>query len=97
MSSRGSSSSDSLNACAPDTVFSDIPRMSENGLSQPSSLSDCSTKLVEDSSLLLAAGMSSSSSRKRVCVYPRMPNMTTPKGCTILPRSDDKWVAYSPN
>ncbi|XP_059462236.1 double-stranded RNA-binding protein 4-like [Corylus avellana] len=95
-SSRGSSSSNSLNACAPDTVFSDIPHMSENGLSQPSSPSDCSTELAVDSSLLLAAGMSSSS-RKRVFVYSRTPNMTNPKGFTILPRSDDKWVAYSPN
>jgi hypothetical protein len=34
-SSRGSFSSDSLNACGLDAVFSDIPRMSENGLSQP--------------------------------------------------------------
>jgi hypothetical protein len=91
-SSRGASSSDSFNDCAPDTVFS-ARCMSENSLSPPS---DCSTKLAVDSSHELAAGMSTSSCKK-VYVYPRMPNMTSPKGCTILPRSDDKWVAYSPN
>lgn len=95
MSSRGSSSSssDSLNARAPDTAFS-APCMSENSPSPPSP-SDCSTKLLVDSSLVLADGMSNSSC-KRVYVYPRMPNMTIPEGCTILPRSDDKWIAYSP-
>ena len=29
--------------------------------------------------------------------HPRLPNMTIPKGYTILPKSDEKWVVFSPN
>ncbi|XP_010243729.1 PREDICTED: double-stranded RNA-binding protein 1-like [Nelumbo nucifera] len=32
---------------------------------------------------------------KRIRVYPRKPDMTFPRGVTILPISDDKWVALS--
>ncbi|XP_038904854.1 double-stranded RNA-binding protein 1-like isoform X2 [Benincasa hispida] len=41
----------------------------------------------------LEAGKSSSS--KRVIVCPRQPNMTFPKGTTVLPISDDEWVTFS--
>lgn len=50
--------------------------------------------LTEDSSLELSAGRSTLS-YKRVTVYPRGQNMTLPEGGTLLPMSDDNWVAFS--
>ncbi|XP_050260577.1 double-stranded RNA-binding protein 1-like isoform X3 [Quercus robur] len=84
------SSVDASYGYAPDTLFSS-PCKSENGLSSHSS-----TNLVMDSSLVSPAETIISSC-KRIFVHPRLPNMTIPKGYTILPKSDDKWVAFSPN
>ncbi|KAF5475705.1 hypothetical protein F2P56_007481 [Juglans regia] len=93
-SDRASLSSDSLHSCAPDTSFS-APFMPKTGLpSHSSSSSNCSTDFDMES-LVIPVGMRSSSC-KTIYVFPRMPNMTTPKGCTVLPMSDDKWVAFSP-
>ncbi|GMY20268.1 double-stranded RNA-binding protein 1-like [Fagus crenata] len=91
-SNQGSSFETSY-GCVPETFFS-APCMSENGRPSHSSTPDYSTNLVMDSSPVLPAGISTSSC-KRVFVHPRMPNMTTPTGCTMLPMSDDKWVAFS--
>ncbi|KAL4616496.1 hypothetical protein ACB092_07G203200 [Castanea dentata] len=84
------SSVDASYGYAPDTLFS-TPCKSENGLSSHSS-----TNLVMDSSLVPPAETIISSC-KRIFVRPRLPNMTIPKGYTILPKSDDKWVVFSPN
>ena len=84
------SSVDASYGYAPDTFFS-TPCKSENGLSSHSS-----TNLVMDSSLVPPAETIISSC-KRIFVHPRLPNMTIPKGYTLLPKSDDKWVAFSPN
>ncbi|XP_050244903.1 double-stranded RNA-binding protein 4-like isoform X1 [Quercus robur] len=84
------SSVDASYGYAPDTFVS-TPCKSENG---PSSHS--STNLVMDSSLVPPAETIISSC-KRIFVHPHLPNMTVPKGYTILPKSDDKWVAFSPN
>ncbi|KAG2689917.1 hypothetical protein I3760_09G162600 [Carya illinoinensis] len=93
-SDRASLSSDSLHGCAPDTSFS-TPFMPKTGLpSHSSSSSNCSTDFDMES-LVTPVGMRSSSC-KIIYVLPRKPNMTTPKGCTVLPMSDDKWVAFSP-
>ncbi|XP_030942713.1 double-stranded RNA-binding protein 1-like [Quercus lobata] len=86
----GGSSVDASYGYAPDTLFS-TPCKSENGLSSHSS-----TNLVMDSSLVPPAETIISSC-KRIFVHPRLPSMTIPKGYTILPKSDDKWVAFSPN
>ncbi|XP_075638969.1 double-stranded RNA-binding protein 1 isoform X1 [Castanea sativa] len=58
--------------------------------------SHSSTNLVMDSSLVPPAETIISSC-KRIFVHPHVPNMTIPRGYTILPKSDDKWVAFSPN
>ena len=84
------SSVDASYGYAPDTFFS-TPCKSENGLSSHSS-----TNLVMDSSLVPPAETIISSC-KRIFVHPHLPNMTIPKGYTILPKSDDKGVAFSPN
>nr|XP_023872993.1 double-stranded RNA-binding protein 4-like [Quercus suber] len=84
------SSVDASYGYASDTLFS-TPSKSENGLSSHSS-----TNLVMDSSLVPPAETIISSC-KRIFVHPRLPNMTIPKGYTILPKSDDKWVVFSPN
>ncbi|KAL5708759.1 hypothetical protein ACHQM5_019519 [Ranunculus cassubicifolius] len=34
-------------------------------------------------------------SKRRVVIYPRKPNMEFPEGSSVLPISDDKWVAVS--
>ncbi|KAF3958165.1 hypothetical protein CMV_016898 [Castanea mollissima] len=60
------------------------------------SSSHSSTNLVMDSSLVPPAETIISSC-KRIFVHPHVPNMTIPRGYTILPKSDDKWVAFSPN
>ncbi|KAL4607107.1 hypothetical protein ACB092_09G150800 [Castanea dentata] len=58
--------------------------------------SHSSTNLVMDSSLVPPAETIISSC-KMIFVHPHVPNMTIPRGYTILPKSDDKWVAFSPN
>ncbi|XP_022980603.1 double-stranded RNA-binding protein 1-like isoform X2 [Cucurbita maxima] len=69
-------------------VSRDIAISSRN-VAQPGNTNDYVLNLVSK----LEAGKSSSS--KRVIVCPRQPNMTFPKDITVLPVSDDQWVAFS--
>lgn len=69
-------------------VCRDIAISSRN-VAQPGNTNDYVLNLVSK----LEAGKSSSS--KRVIVCPRQPNMTFPKDITVLPVSDDQWVAFS--
>lgn len=63
--------------------------ISSPDVAQPGESNDFVSNLVSK----LEAGKSSSS--KRVFVCPRQPNMKFPKDSTVLPISDDQWVAFS--
>ncbi|XP_042511822.1 double-stranded RNA-binding protein 1-like [Macadamia integrifolia] len=64
--------------------------------SSPSTASDCSGNLAVASDIKVPNAKETSSLLcNRVRVYPRMPNMELTQGVTILPISDDKWVAVS--
>ncbi|XP_015899794.3 double-stranded RNA-binding protein 1 isoform X1 [Ziziphus jujuba] len=69
-----------------------IPYEFQNGSS--SHLASSSAQLTVDSSPELSAGRSILS-YKRVTVYPHGQNMMIPEGSTLLPMSDDNWVAFS--
>ncbi|XP_057466720.1 double-stranded RNA-binding protein 1-like [Actinidia eriantha] len=43
------------------------------------------------------AGATNIVPREKILVYPRTPNMKLPEGATVLPFSDDKWVALKVN
>lgn len=97
----GSEALTSMNPCIvtegqakEDTGGAEFSRYYSCGSNSASSLCDSSTNLAADTSLAPTAG-TDTSSYKRVVVCPRMPNMTSPKGCTMLPMNDDQWVAYS--
>ncbi|KAA8518385.1 hypothetical protein F0562_015732 [Nyssa sinensis] len=88
---RSSSSSDMVYARLRDP-FPSASSSPEDGPSLPSTPSDCATNSVMDSTINPPAG-TSTSTRKKVVVCPRKCSMTFPDGATVLPFSDDKWVA----
>ncbi|XP_050939766.1 double-stranded RNA-binding protein 1 isoform X2 [Cucumis melo] len=70
----------------------EVPRAiatSSHNVAQPGESNDYVSRIVSK----LEAGKSSSS--KRIFVCPRQPNMTIPKESSVLPISDDQWVAFS--
>lgn len=70
----------------------EVPRdiaTSSHNVAQPGQSKDYVSRIVSR----LEAGKSSSS--KRIFVCPRQPNMTIPKESSVLPISDDQWVAFS--
>ncbi|XP_057445876.1 double-stranded RNA-binding protein 1-like isoform X2 [Lotus japonicus] len=83
---KGSSTSGNSNHCSGDSSLSNgkfVPPLS--GITnEASATSDASSTAV-----------SSSSPRKKLGVYSRKTNVKIEDGGTILPISDDKWVAYS--
>ncbi|KAF8396317.1 hypothetical protein HHK36_017932 [Tetracentron sinense] len=88
------SSSDKVYARLRDPFLS-VPSSPEDGPSSPTKPSVCFAPSVVDSNIELSTGMRSSLLCTRVRVYPRTPDMKLPKGVTMLPISDDKWVAMS--
>ncbi|KAK8470068.1 hypothetical protein PHAVU_004G051700 [Phaseolus vulgaris] len=82
-----STSSGNSNGCTEDSTLS-------NGRSSPS-LSG-STKMVSDTSDKSSTAVNTTSScTKKIIVYSRKTNVKIEDGGTLLPISDDKWVAYS--
>lgn len=82
--SGGSYVSGSVYGCVPMTLPSAIP-VSQKG--------SCSSD--RDSTLEPPAKRSTPFSNK-VFIHPRMLNTELPEGCTMLPVSDENWVAFSP-
>ncbi|KAJ6799850.1 double-stranded RNA-binding protein 1-like [Iris pallida] len=68
--------------------------LSEVGSSSPSTPSDSSDRLIEDMNSEFPTGQPTCSLlSNRVRVYRCKPDMTLPEGATLLPFSDDMWVA----
>ncbi|KAJ4953565.1 hypothetical protein NE237_030397 [Protea cynaroides] len=75
--------------------FPSVPSPDVGPLS-PSKASEYSGKLDVEADVNVSTSKETSSLLcNRVRIYPRMPNMVFPKDITILPISDDKWVAVS--
>ncbi|KAF8403449.1 hypothetical protein HHK36_011553 [Tetracentron sinense] len=72
--------------------FPSSPSSPEDSSSSPTKPSECSAVA---SNMEVPTGMGSFLLCNRVRVYPRRPDMAFPKGITLLPISDDKWVAVS--
>ncbi|KAK6926467.1 Double-stranded RNA-binding domain [Dillenia turbinata] len=59
-----------------------------------SQVPDLSSLSISDSGIQKTTGTQSYLLFNKVRVYPCIPNFSLPKGLTLLPISDDKWVAY---
>ncbi|XAR64856.1 hypothetical protein NMG60_11008730 [Bertholletia excelsa] len=69
----------------------------EDGDSSSSTRSECSANSHISSSNEPTVSGTNTVTRERILVYPRDQNLTFPEGATVLPYSDDKWVAFKMN
>ncbi|XP_043698180.1 double-stranded RNA-binding protein 1-like [Telopea speciosissima] len=98
MRNKESSSSDMMIHSRLRDPFTSVPSSPDDEPSSPSIASDFSNLAVDSAIKVPTAKEPSEPSSllcNRVRIYPRMPNMVFPKDITILPISDDKWVAVS--
>ncbi|KAG5556261.1 hypothetical protein RHGRI_006762 [Rhododendron griersonianum] len=72
----------------------------EDGFSLPLVHSESSKNSTLDSNNKTPLGTANGRKalpHEKICVYPRGPNVEYPEGATVLPFSDDKWVAMKMN
>ncbi|KAK7315555.1 hypothetical protein VNO77_34108 [Canavalia gladiata] len=66
-----------------------------NGCTEDSCLSNGNIELVSDTSNTPSPALGTPSHRKKVVVYSRKTNVEIEDGGTLMPMSDDMWVAYT--
>lgn len=96
---RCSSSADIIYASLRDP-FPSTCSSPEDGFSLPLVHSESSKNSTLDSNNKTPLGTANGRNalpHEKICVYPRGPNMKNPEGATVLPFSDDKWVAMKMN
>ncbi|PSS15815.1 Double-stranded RNA-binding protein [Actinidia chinensis var. chinensis] len=83
-----------------DSVYSSLrDQLSFSSSSSESEHSECSnnSSMVSTNEPPVGAGATNIVPREEILVYPRTPNMKLPEAATVLPFSDEKWVALKVN